>query len=140
MGGADEKLVRQYEIQLLRKIGHVDLADQVVVVKDGQGYDVLSYDEKRNPKYIEVKATTGSSLTPFDYTINEKVFADQNDGFYKIYRLYNYDEATNSADFYVIDSLEQLLMRPTTYKVYLKKVIELISWRIQATTQKERLF
>ena len=109
------------EVQRLKNIGHTDLADQVEIVKDGKGYDVLSFDEKRKPKYIEVKTTTGSSLTPFDYTINEKAFAEQNSESYLIYRLYNYDEETNTADFFVINALEELLLRPTIYKVYLKK-------------------
>ena len=121
IGDAGEALVKQYEIQRLINIGHTDLADQVEIVKDGKGYDILSYDEKRKPKYIEVKTTTRSSLTPFEYTINEKAFAEQNNESYLIYRLYNYDEETNTADFFVINALEELLLRPTTYKVYLKK-------------------
>ncbi|MEX2484560.1 MAG: DUF3883 domain-containing protein [Brumimicrobium sp.] len=121
IGDAGEALVKQYEVQRLKNIGHTDLADIVEIVKDGKGYDVLSFNEKRKPKYIEVKTTTGNSLTPFDYTINEKAFAEQNSESYLIYRLYNYDEETNTADFFVINALEELLLRPTTYKVYLKK-------------------
>lgn len=124
IGDAGEALVKQYEIQRLVNIGHGDLADQVEIVQDGKGYDVLSFDEKRKPKYIEVKTTSGNSLTPFDYTINEKIFAEQNSGSYFIYRLYNYDEEINTADFFTINALDkEVLMRPTTYKVYLKKRI-----------------
>ena len=86
------------------------------------GFDVQSFDENRKPKYIEVKTTIGNSLTPFDYTINEKIFAEQNNEAYFIYRLYNYDEESNSADFFMIKALdEEVLMRPTTFKVCLKR-------------------
>jgi hypothetical protein len=107
IGDAGEALVRQYEIQRLKNIGHEDLSEQVEIVKDGKGYDILSFDAKRKPKYIEVKTTSGNSLTPFDYTINEKTFAEQNSESYFIYRLYNYDEETNTADFFVISALEE---------------------------------
>ena len=106
----------------MENIGHEDLSEQVEIVKDGKGYDILSFNDKRKPKYIEVKTTSGNSLTPFDFTINEKTFAEQNGESYFIYRLYNYDEETNTADFFVISALEEeVLMRPTTFKVYLKK-------------------
>lgn len=122
VGDAGEELVKQYEISRLKNIGHSDLAGQVEIVKDGRGYDVLSFDEKRNPKYIEVKTTAGNSLSPFYYSINEKLFAEQNVDKYFIYRLYNYDEENNSADFFVIKSLDDdTLMRPINFKVYLKK-------------------
>lgn len=123
IGDAGEALVRQYEIQRLKNIGYVDLANQVEIVEDGKGYDVLSFDEKRNPKYIEVKTTSGKNLTPFDFTINEREFAEQNQESYYIYRLYNYDYETNSADFFIVDELhDQVLMRPTTFKVFIKKL------------------
>ncbi len=122
IGDAGEELVKQYEINKLRNIGLNELADQVKIEKDGKGYDILSFDENRNPKYIEVKTTTGKNLTPFDYTLNEKLFAEQNLDSYFIYRLYNYNEEDNTADFFVIQLLdESVLMQPITYKVYLKK-------------------
>lgn len=117
------ELVKKYKISRLKHMGHFDLADQVDIVKDGKGYDVLSFDENRKPKYIEVKTTIGSSLVPFDYTINEKLFAEQHSGAYFIYRLYNYNEENNTADFFIIDDLEaSILMQPVTFKGYIKKL------------------
>lgn len=122
IGDAGEELVKQYEINRLKNIGYDDLAEQVEIVEDGKGYDVLSFNEKRQPKYIEVKTTLGKSLTPFHYSINEKLFAEQNSEQYFIYRLYNYDDESNTADFYIIKNvMENLLMQPTEFKVYLKK-------------------
>jgi len=122
IGNAGEQLVKQYEINRLKNAGHTDLAGQVDIVEDGKGYDVLSFQENRQPKYIEVKTTAGNSLTPFDFTINEKLFSERHSENYFIYRLYNYDEDSNSADFYVIQNLnESVLIQPTNYKVYLKR-------------------
>ncbi len=124
IGDAGEELVKQYEINRLINAGHDDLADKVEIVKDGKGFDILSFNSKRKPRYIEVKTTTNGSLTPFDYTINEKLFAEKNVDSYYIYRLYNYDKESNTADFYVISQLEEsVLMQPTTFKVYLKRQI-----------------
>nr|WP_315224517.1 DUF3883 domain-containing protein [uncultured Flavobacterium sp.] len=122
IGDAGEELVKQYEINRLKNIGYDDLSVSVKIVKDGMGYDILSFDENRKPKYIEVKTTSGKSLTPFYYSINEKLFAEQNKEQYFIYRLYNYDEESNTADFYIIKNVnENLLMQPIEFKVYLKK-------------------
>ena len=122
IGDAGEELVKQYEIERLKNRGFNELADKVKIVKDGKGYDVLSFHENKKPKYIEVKTTQGKSLSPFNYTINEKLFAEQNSEQYLIYRLYNYDDESNTADFFIIKNVyENLLMQPTVFKVYLKK-------------------
>lgn len=121
IGDAGEELVKQYEINHLQNIGCVDLAEQVEIVKDGKGYDILSFNDNRTPKYIEVKTTTGRNLTPFHFSINEKLFAEQNTEHYLIYRLYNYNEKNSAADFYLIkDVNESLLMQPVEFKVYFK--------------------
>jgi len=121
LGDTGEQLVVENEIRILKEAGYENLSKQVKTVKDGNGYDVLSFDIEGNEKYIEVKTTRGRSLTPFYYTINELLFAKQNPESYSIYRLYNYDEESNTADYYIIDDLESILMQEMTFKVYLKK-------------------
>lgn len=122
LGDAGEELVKQYEINRLNNLGFKDLAEKVDIMIDGKGYDILSFDQNRKPKYIEVKTTSGNSLTPFFYSINERLFAERNKDRYFIYRLYNYDEEKNIADFYIINNLnENVLMQPISFKVYLKK-------------------
>ncbi len=122
IGDAGEELVLQYEINRIKNGKHPDLAEEVKIEKDGKGYDILSFDENRNPKYIEVKTTRGKNLTPFYFSINEKLFAEKNPNKYFIYRLYNFDEESNTADFYEIQNInESLLMQPIAFKVYIKK-------------------
>lgn len=122
LGDLGEKLVLEYEKEKLTALGFVELAEKVNKVQDGMGYDILSFDENQVPIFIEVKTTTKDESTPFGYTLNEMEFAKQNIGKYYIFRIYNYDFETNTADFFPIENpLDELLFQPTQFKVYLKK-------------------
>ncbi len=121
LGDAGEELVKNYEMSILKQKGLTELSKQVSIRKDGEGYDILSFNENGKEKFIEVKTTKGNEKTPFHLSINEKIFSEQNIENYVIYRLYNYDDEKNTADFYEICNLEdELLFQPTEFKVYLK--------------------
>ena len=123
LGDAGEELVRDYEIKKLLEKGMVNHANKVKIAEDGEGFDVLSFDENGNEKYIEVKTTEGNEKTPFHISLNEYVFCERNKGKYYIYRLYNYNFETNHADYFIIDNpLSTLLFQPINFKVYLKKI------------------
>jgi len=55
---------------------------------DGLGYDVLSFDESGNEKYIEVKTTMGGSHAPFYITANELAVSDRYKENYWLYRVF----------------------------------------------------
>lgn len=122
LGDAGEQLVKQYEINRLIDAGRYDDAGKVDIVKDGMGYDVLSFDEEGNPKHIEVKTTTGDKHAAFNLSGNEFEFMKRNVGTYIIYRVFNYDEENNFGEFFEINGKveDQLLMKPTNYSVILK--------------------
>lgn len=122
LGDFGEELVRDYEQNKLKEKGLQSFADKVKIVKDGKGYDVFSFDENANEIFIEVKTTKGSEKAPFYLSLNEKLFFEKNQDKYSIYRLYNYDQDKNYADFFIVNNFdEQLLFQPTEFKVYLKK-------------------
>ena len=122
LGDIGEELVKDYEMKRLRAKGMRDFADKVEIVKDGEGFDILSFDENGNEKYIEVKTTEGDEKTPFYLSRNEYLFSEKNQGKYCIYRLYNYHDEANHADYFIINEpLKNLLFEPVNYKVYLKK-------------------
>lgn len=122
LGDFGEELVRDYEQNKLKEKGLQSFAEKVEIVKDGKGYDVFSFDENGNEIYIEVKTTNGSEKTPFYLSLNEKLFFEKNQDKYSIYRLYNYDQDKNYADFFIVNYFDgQLLFQPTEFKVYLKK-------------------
>lgn len=122
LGDAGEELVKQYEIDRLKQKGMVQKSLEVEIVKDGKGYDVLSFDHLGNEKYIEVKTTTGKELNPFYLSENEVAFMRKNINNYCIYRVYNYDEENNSGEFFEIkgDLENQILMKPIQYQVVIK--------------------
>jgi hypothetical protein len=125
LGDAGEELVIQFEKDRLRSLGLSNLANQVRKVKDGEGYDILSYHEDETVKNIEVKTTTSNKLTPFYYTATEKAFADANPQKYVIYRLFNFDGISNTADFFeIVNPSESLHLRTEIYSAYLKKESE----------------
>lgn len=123
LGDAGEGLVKEYEIAELNSKGRSDLAALVDIVKDGMGYDVFSFDEFGNEKYIEVKTTTGNEYAPFYLSDNEVEFAKFREGQYQIYRIYRYDPESNFGEFYkILGNIEvQLLYKPVSYKIFLKK-------------------
>ncbi|MFR3216445.1 MAG: DUF3883 domain-containing protein [Dysgonomonas mossii] len=121
IGDSGEELVLNYEINYLEKLGLRHLAKKVKRVKDGSGYDILSFDLDGNEKYIEVKTTKGGYRTPFHISFNEKSFAQQNSNRYYIYRLYNYNEETGNANFFEIKDEDNLLMfKAVNFEVYIK--------------------
>lgn len=122
LGDCGEELVKDYERKKLLEKGLHNLAEKVEIKKDGEGYDILSFDEYGNEIFIEVKTTEKAEKTPFYLSLNEYLFADRHRQQYVIYRLYNYNDEKNHADFFIIeDPINQLLFQPTQYQVYLKK-------------------
>ncbi|QMS85118.1 DUF3883 domain-containing protein [Candidatus Xianfuyuplasma coldseepsis] len=124
VGLRGEELVVFYEQQCLNDLGRYDLADQVKWVSqdaDGYGYDILSFDELGQEKYIEVKTTTISNKhQPFDISANEvqtsKLYGDQ----YWIYRVY--DVEGGQPLFYRTngDIEEEFQLIPQSYRAYKK--------------------
>lgn len=123
LGDAGENLVKQEEIKYLNKLHLLDLACKVEIAKDGEGYDVLSFDENGKEKFIEVKTTMAGEYTPFYLSDNEIEFMRIKKGQYSVYRIYNYDAANNFGECFEItgDVESQVLMKPSVYKVLLKK-------------------
>ena len=100
LGLAGEKLVLQHEIQHLRQKGRSDLADEVchvsVIEGDGAGFDIRSFTPEGAMKYIEVKTTRGSGNTDFFVSVNELNFSQAHAKNFFLYRVYEFDDTTNS--------------------------------------------
>ena len=96
------------------------LADRVEKKKDGEGYDILSFDRDGKDILIEVKTTIGGIDTPFDISLNEILRAKQDQGKYQIYRLYSFDVTNNTACYYIVDDIKTLWLEAVNYKAYWK--------------------
>ena len=121
-GNAGEDLVIRHEQALLTRYNRPYLAAKVVKVLDCNGYDILSYYPDGQPKFVEVKTTVGSIDRPFFWTDNEYQTMLDNPNSYCIYRLFNYDADSHSADFYTLegDLSEKVILQPIQYKVFIK--------------------
>ncbi len=99
IGLKGELLVVEREKEKLIKLGLNKEVEHKSLKGDGDGYDILSYNEEGMPIYIEVKTTIGGINTPFDISINEVLFSNENPDRYYLYRLFNFNEGNNSAEY-----------------------------------------
>jgi hypothetical protein len=73
-----------------------------VLENDTAGYDILSYDDAGDKIFVEVKTTHGSIDADFFISASELAFARAHSAQYRLYRLYDYSDETDSARFYVL--------------------------------------
>lgn len=129
LGNLGEIFALEWERNRLKEL-HVgfDLLEEVIhfskAYGDGAGYDILSRkDENFELLHIEVKTTKGGLETPFYMSENEKTFMEIYKDNTVIYRVFNFDPATNVGEVEIIDykSLkENYAFNPITYKVIKK--------------------
>ena len=104
IGYAGELFVLKYERELLLAIGKAKLAEEIKhaskEIGDGLGYDIISYDENGNPKYIEVKTTTQDYISDFflSLELNKMRLTDN----YFIYRVFDFNITTGRGSIYII--------------------------------------
>lgn len=124
LGLAGEQLVIQYEIEQLKgarnrpdlagKVEHIALTDPAA------GYDIRSFDKDGHETFIEVKTTKGTKSSAFYISRNEVDVSRHLGNQFLIYRLYNFDYDSDTAEFYcetgsVEDNFDLI---PDTYKAY----------------------
>ncbi len=94
LGNAGEEFVLHHEKRFLSLIGRDDLAKNVRWVSkeegDGAGYDILSYSDRGDVKFVEVKTTVGGNRTPFFITRNELDFSKHKADNYSLVRLFDF--------------------------------------------------
>lgn len=119
LGLAGEELVIKYEKQKLESINRKDLADQVCKMKDGAGYDILSFDKEGKEIHIEVKTTVRDKDEPFYISLNEVSFFKENPEGYWLFRVFAYDLLNNTARFYKmnIQELKSMTFKPINFEV-----------------------
>ena len=75
-------------------------------------------------KYIEVKTTTGGKESDFFITANEVQFAKQHPENFYLYRVYEYDEKSDSGKFFVLRGplKDSVGFFPVQYRVKVKSI------------------
>jgi hypothetical protein len=96
LGSAGEKFVLKYEKTRLESIEKFNLANRIEQVSetkgDWAGYDIRSFDDNGNDRFIEVKTTRYGIDTPFFVTKNELGFSTVNSSNYNLYRVFAFQE------------------------------------------------
>ena len=120
LGDIGERFVYSFERHRLATQGKPELAEKIVWVSkelgDGYGYDILSFDDKGNRMYIEVKSTTKGKRSRFFLSANEFQVSQQKKSGYKIYRVF---DLPNEPKLFIISTpLRQFVsLDPTQYRV-----------------------
>jgi hypothetical protein len=94
LGRAGEELIYKFEKHRLLQAGHTGLAAKVEHVArtqgDGLGFDILSFEESGEERFIEVKTTTFAKETPFFASAAEIRFAQRNARRFALFRLFDF--------------------------------------------------
>lgn len=94
LGRAGEEFVINFEQARLIKARRDELASKIVHIArergDGEGYDVLSYEESGADRLIEVKTTKYGRETPFFVSSNEVGVSKERARHYHLYRLFEF--------------------------------------------------
>ena len=119
LGMAGEERAFHSEILRLRQEGRPDLARKVRWVSkedgDGAGFDILSYHQSGQKRFLEVKTTVGHNRTPFFLSQNEKKFAEETSDRFRIFRLYDWGSEPKA--FLIKPPLENnLILEPAVYR------------------------
>lgn len=109
----ERKIVEEYKLPKTKTVRHISKLDG-----DGFGYDILSYDENGNEKYIEVKTTVNSENSSFFITANELAKSEESKENYYLYRVYCFDVIKEIGNISIKKgSLKDLCIEAHTYKV-----------------------
>jgi len=97
LGAAGEQFVVNFERARLLRAGREKLAAKIEhtsrVRGDGDGFDILSFEESGRELLIEVKTTKYGRETPFFVSRNELVVSEARAELYHLYRLFEFREA-----------------------------------------------
>lgn len=119
LGRDGEELVFQFERERLRQLDRSDLASKIRWISeedgDGAGYDILSFDAKGKERFIEVKTTVGSEITPFYITRNELSLSSERPDAFRLCRVFEFSSQPRM--FELVPPLEKLVhLSPLSYE------------------------
>ena len=101
----NDEVARMAELGITKKVDHVAMTQG-----DGLGYDIVSFDEKGNELYIEVKTTTAKKVDGFYLTPKELEIVKDKGANYRLYRVYNLNMADGTYSVEIFTSEEILTM------------------------------
>ena len=118
LGEAGEKFLFHAEQCRLHSAGQEDLAKEVRWVSkedgDGAGFDILSFSELGEERWLEAKTTNGPLTTPFWISKNELRVSEERQDVFRLVRLYDFSR-TPAAYQLKPPLVDYVHLSPTTY-------------------------
>ncbi|MFV0552988.1 MAG: DUF3883 domain-containing protein [Anaerorhabdus sp.] len=109
LGDEGEKYVLAHEINIAKNFEE-DLSKLIQHTSkelgDGAGYDILSVNEQKELRFLEVKTTKGKYDNSFFMSLNEYAFYLENKESYELVRVFNFDMTTKTGEIKYIKGIE----------------------------------
>src|ERR1043166_2409080 len=127
LGKRGESFILELEKRRLQAVGRVDLAKKVRWISeedgDGLGYDIRSFEENGDTRFIEVKTTNRNETTPFYITQKELECSREKTDHYYLYRVHDF--ASNPRQFCLCGPLLEstLLLECRVYRATVQTAI-----------------
>lgn len=119
---AGERFVLAYERARLREAGGKELIEKIEWTSQNRGtdpgYDVKSFNEKGESRFISVKTTNFGPRFPFALSVDEITFSRQHPGQFALYRVFNF---AKSAKLFMLEGKleDRLSLNPVVYRATL---------------------
>lgn len=126
LGRAGEQWVIEFEQQRLSAAGHPELFQRLDWVSDtqgdGAGFDILSFEDEKQHRFIEVKTTNGGVGSSFLVSHNELEFSKEVGEQFYLYRVFQFRQGprlfTLSGDL-----AQHVHLKPTDYRASFRDMV-----------------
>ncbi|OOE11777.1 hypothetical protein BSR09_11135 [Stutzerimonas degradans] len=126
LGRAGEQWVIEFEQQRLSAAGHPELFQRLDWVSDtqgdGAGFDILSFEDEKQHRFIEVKTTNGGVGSSFQVSHNELEFSKEVGEQFYLYRVFQFRQGprlfTLSGDL-----AQHVHLKPTDYRASFRGMV-----------------
>ena len=126
LGRAGEQWVIEFEQQRLTDMGSPELFQRLDWVADtqgdGAGFDILSFDDAANHRFIEVKTTNGSLGSSFLVSHNELEFSKEVGEQFYLYRVFQFRDGPRLFTLHG-DLSQHVHLKPTDFRASFRGIL-----------------
>jgi hypothetical protein len=126
LGRAGEQWVIEFEQQRLTDLGRAELFQQLDWVSDtqgdGAGFDILSFEDERRHRFIEVKTTNGGVGSSFLVSHNELEFSREVGEQFYLYRVFQFRQGPQ---LFTLggDLTQHVHLKPTDFRASFRGIV-----------------
>lgn len=126
LGRAGEQWVIEFEQQRLTDLGGAELFQQLDWVSDtqgdGAGFDILSFEDERRHRFIEVKTTNGGVGSSFLVSHNELEFSREVGEQFYLYRVFQFRQGPRLLTLGG-DLTQHVHLKPTDFRASFRGIV-----------------